>query len=206
MSDNKPSDDRKRDRVPPPPPRPGDRRNRPGGDEGPQLPKGRFGGASRSLAFWAIFILLGVIGYQLLSSQAGQQVELKYTEFKTYLEQGAITEITVVGKTKVQGRLRNPISKEVGGQTRTYTEFRVTFLEGVIDSQMLDDWSEKAIELSFEEDATPWLQFLFQSLPYFLRVVASPLLHHHARGDDPQFLQLFLGEPQCAEDMNLVFH
>ncbi len=170
MSDKRPSNDRKRDRVPPVPPRPGERRNRPGGDEGPQPPKSRFSGATRSLAFWAILVMIGVIGYQLMTSQTGRQAELTYTEFQNYLDQGEVIEITVIANTKVQGKLRTAITKEVGGSIRTYPEFRVTFPEGLIDGEILAGWSDKGIECSFEEDTTPWLQFLFTSLPWIFLI------------------------------------
>jgi cell division protease FtsH len=110
--------------------------------------------------------MIGVIGYQLMTSQTGRQVELTYTEFQNYLDQGEVIEITVIANTKVQGKLRTAITKEVGGSIRTYPEFRVTFPEGLIDGEILTGWSDKGIEYSFEEDTTPWLQFLFTSLPW----------------------------------------
>ena len=132
MSDKQPSNDRKRDRVPPPPPRPGDRRNRSGGGDGPQLPKGRLGGASRTLAFWAIFVLIFVIGYQLLGNQSSRQVELNYSEFELYIDQGTISEITVIANTRVEGKFNSPVTKEVGSTVQTYYEFQLIFLDGLL--------------------------------------------------------------------------
>ncbi len=170
MSDNQPSNDRKRDRIPPPPPRPGNRKNRPGGGDGPQLPKRRLGGASRTMAFWAIFILLFLIAYQLLGKQSSRQVELNYTEFELYLDQGTISEITVIANTRVEGKLNNPITKEVGGTVQTYYEFKLVFLDGLIDSAMLSSWSERGIEVTFKEGSTPLAALLINMLPFLLLI------------------------------------
>ncbi len=170
MSDKTPPAGRKRDRIPPPPPRSGDRRNRPGGEEGPQPPKGRLTGASRTLAFWAILFLLGLIGYQLLLTQTGGQVKISYSEFEAYLEQGAIAEVTVIDNTRVQGKFRNPISREVGGTVRSFHEFRFTVLEGLIDREILSSWSDKGVEFSFEKSSTPLMQILITSLPWLFLI------------------------------------
>ena len=170
MSDKTPPAGRKRDRIPPPPPRPGDRRNRPGGEEGSQPPKGRLTGASRTLAFWAILFLLGLIGYQLLLTQTGGQVKISYSEFEAYLEQGAIAEVTVIDNTRVQGKFRNPIPREVGGTVRSFQEFRFTVLEGLIDREILSSWSDKGVEFSFEKSSTPLMQILITSLPWLFLI------------------------------------
>jgi len=127
-------------------------------------------GASRTLAFWAILFLLGLIGYQLLLTQTGGQVKISYSEFEAYLEQGAIAEVTVIDNTRVQGKFRNPIPREVGGTVRSFQEFRFTVLEGLIDREILSSWSDKGVEFSFEKSSTPLMQILITSLPWLFLI------------------------------------
>jgi len=127
-------------------------------------------GASRSLAVWAIFVLLVVIAIQLLGSQTGGQVKITYSEFEAYLEQGAIAEVTVIDNTRVQGKFRNPIPREVGATVRSFQEFRFTLLEGLVDREILASWTEKGVEFSFEKSSTPLLQILLTSLPWLILI------------------------------------
>lgn len=170
MSDKQPSNNRKRDRVPPPPPKPGDRRNKSGGGDGPQLPKGRLSGASRTLAFWAIFLLIFIIGYQLLGRQSSRQVELNYTEFETYIDQGTISAITVIANTRVEGKFNSPVTREIGSTVQTYYEFKLFFPSGLIDSEMLTGWGERGIEITFKEGSTPLVTMLIGTLPFLLLI------------------------------------
>lgn len=170
MSDKQPSNNRKRDRVPPPPPKPGDSRNKSGGGDGPKLQKGRLSGASRTLAFWAIFLLIFIIGYQLLGKQSSRQVELNYTEFETYIDQGTISAITVIANTRVEGKFNSPVTKEIGSTVQTYYEFKLFFPSGLIDSEMLTGWGEKGIEITFKEGSTPLVTMLIGTLPFLLLI------------------------------------
>ena len=168
MSDEFSGQDRKKGRIPPPL-KPGGRDDRPGGDGGSQPPKGRFGNTGRSLAFWAIFVLLMVIGYQLFGASAGKQVELEsYNEFESLVDRGEIEEIIVINNTKVTGKLRTEIAKQIGGTTRVYREFRIVFYDGLIDKEMLDHWSDMGITYSFQQDQGSLINLLMMSLPWIL--------------------------------------
>ena len=167
MSDKFSGQDGKKGRIPPPK-RPGGRDNRPGGEGGPQPPKGKFGNAGRSLAFWAIFVLLMVIGYQFFGASAGKQVELdSFNEFQELVDRGEIDEILVINNTKVTGKLRTEITKQIGGTTRVYHEFRINFLDGIIDVEMLEHWSDMGITYSFRNEQG-WGGLLVMTLPWIL--------------------------------------
>ncbi len=167
MSDEFSGQDRKKSRIPAPL-KPGGRGNRPGGDGGSQPPKGRFGNTGRSLAFWAIFVLLMVIGYQLFGAAAGKQVELEsFNEFQSLVDRGEIEEIVVINNTKITGKLRTEIAKQIGGTTRIYSEFRIVFLDGIIDKEMLGHWSDMGITYSFRQEQG-WGGILIYAFPFIL--------------------------------------
>ncbi len=154
-----------------PPPRPGDRRDRGVGGNGGQPPKGRFSGASRTFAFWAIFVLIAVIMFQMLSSQSSKEAELSYNEFTEQIDRGSVEELTVIANTEVHGKLLTPLTRDEGGVSRTYDRFRVNLPEGLIDAEMLQVWSDRGIKFTFEEDSAPWLQLLLTSLPWIFIIV-----------------------------------
>ncbi|MFO7768864.1 MAG: ATP-dependent zinc metalloprotease FtsH [bacterium] len=172
MSDNnQPSGPKgpKRDRFPPPP-RPGDRKERPEGS-GKKPGGGRFDGFSRSLAFWVIFIMLTVMGYQLITSGGGDEIEITYNEFTQLVDAGQVDELTIVANTQVEGGLSTPINRQVGGVTRTYRSIKVTLPEGIIDKEMLEHWTDQGITYTFESEDVPWVQILFSTLPWLLLIV-----------------------------------
>jgi cell division protease FtsH len=155
-----------KDRIPPPP-KPGDRKDRPGGGGGPQPPGNRFGNASRTLAFWAILVLVMIIGYQLLNSQTGRQVELEsFNEFQELIDRGEVEEVLVVNNTEIHGKLRTEITRQVNNSTRVYHEFHLIILDGIIDKEMLDYWSEKGVSYSFKQQGA-WGGALLYLLPFF---------------------------------------
>jgi cell division protease FtsH len=168
MSDNSP---RGGDHGRFPPPRPGDRRDRGVGGDGSPSPRGRFSGASRSIAFWAIFILITVVFVNLLNSQTGKEAAFSYNEFTEQVNQGNVEELTVVANIEVHGKLRTPIAREEGGTTRSFDAFHVTLPEGLIDAEMLQEWADRGIDFTFEEDSAPWIQLLLTSLPWIFIIV-----------------------------------
>ncbi len=167
MSRDSSGQDGRKGRIPTPP-KPGDRKDRPGGDGGPQPPANKFGNASRTLAFWAMLILVGIVGYQLLGSQTGRQVELEsFNEFEELIDRGEVEEILVLNNTEVSGKLRTEITRQVSGTTRVYHEFRLIILDGIIDKEMLDYWSERGVSYSFKQQGA-WGGALIYMLPFFV--------------------------------------
>jgi cell division protease FtsH len=134
-------------------------------------PKGRFSGASRSIAFWAIFILITIVFINLLNSQSGKEADFSYNEFTEQISQGNVDELTIVANTEVHGKLRTPVAREEGGTTRNFDAFRVTLPEGLIDAEMLQTWADRGIDFTFEEDSAPWVQLLLTSLPWIFIIV-----------------------------------
>jgi cell division protease FtsH len=166
---------RRHDRFPPP--KPGDRGpgggDRPPGPKGPSSPPGGrspMSGVSRSLMIWTIIVLVAVVGWSLLNSQASREVQVTFNDYQQFVDQGLVRELTVVGGTEVHGKLRTPITREQGGVTRTYEAFHVTLPVGLIDNEILKQWSDKGIEYSFENNNTSWVGILIGILPWFFLI------------------------------------
>ncbi|MFC1545287.1 ATP-dependent zinc metalloprotease FtsH [Gemmatimonadota bacterium] len=110
-----------------------------------------------------------VIGYQLFGASAAKQVELdSFNEFQELVDGGEIDEILIINNTKVTGKLRTEITKQVGGSTRVYREFRLVVGERIIDKEMLDHWSDMGITYSFQQDQGSLINLLIMSLPWIL--------------------------------------
>jgi len=130
----------------------------------------RFGNASRTLAFWAMLILVGIIGYQLLGSQAGRQIELEsFNEFEELVDRGEVEEILVINNMRITGKLRTEITRQISGTTHVYHEFRVNIQDNIIDREMLEYWSEKGVAYSFKQQQGMGT-VLFWVLPFFILI------------------------------------
>ncbi|MFC1595344.1 ATP-dependent zinc metalloprotease FtsH [Gemmatimonadota bacterium] len=109
-----------------------------------------------------------VIGYQFFGASAGKQVELdSFNEFQGLVDRGEIDEILVVNNIKITGKLRTEITKQIGGTTRVYHEFRINILDGIIDKEMLDHWSDMGISYSFRQEQG-WGGILIYAFPFIL--------------------------------------
>ncbi len=82
-------------------------------------PQTRWSRLSRSLAFWALIILVPLIVIQLVGSGRRDVKELSYTEFLRELEQGNVVKVSVVDGKEIEGELRTP----VGSTGQTAREF-----------------------------------------------------------------------------------
>ncbi|MFC1529547.1 ATP-dependent zinc metalloprotease FtsH [Gemmatimonadota bacterium] len=115
-----------------------------------------------------MLVLVMIIGYQLLNSQAGRQVELEsFNEFQELIDRGDVEEILVLNNTEISGKLRTEITRQISGTTRVYHEFRLVILDGIIDKEMLDYWSEKGVSYSFKQQGA-WGGALIYMLPFFV--------------------------------------
>ncbi len=164
MSDS----DGRKNRIPPPP-RPGDRRNRPGDGQNPLRGGSNF---SRMLFIWAVIFLGGALIITTLNRPGGgNQIEINYPEFSDLVQREEVASITIEGNVKVTGRVRSPILREIRGQTRTFRYFHLVFPEGIIDRELLQYWDEKNVEYTFEEPTTPWHVYFVQAIPFILILV-----------------------------------
>ena len=79
-------------------------------DGGPDPDRSRWARLSRSLAFWALLILVPLILIQLINPGRQEVQEFNYTEFVRQLESGNVLRVTVIDGRELEGELRSSVT------------------------------------------------------------------------------------------------
>jgi cell division protease FtsH len=124
-------------------------------------PGGRWARMSRSLAFWALIILVPLIIIQLLGSGRRNVQELTYTELLHELEQGNVLKVSVIDGKEIEGELRAPIGS-AGQTTREFwTQLPVWHSEDLL--KRLED---SGVTIGAEAARPNWWGLLAGALPW----------------------------------------
>ena len=124
-------------------------------------PQGRWARMSRSLAFWALVLLVPLIIIQILGSGRKDLQELGYTEFIQELDEGNVLKVTVVDGKEIEGELRAPIGQS-GQAARDFT----TRLPIWHSEDILDRLESSGVVIEAEEARPNWWGVLAGALPW----------------------------------------
>jgi ATP-dependent metalloprotease FtsH len=127
------------------------------------VPQGR---PFRTLAFWALVVLLTLMAYRMYqgSFMAPQRVEISYTRFMQEVDRGNIQNLQIIEKT-VTGELKNKSTVTLNNQAVPFTGFKTNILG---DGSTLPDRVWKAnrdAEIEVRTAGVNWISILFTWLP-----------------------------------------
>ena len=124
-------------------------------------PQGRWARMSRSLAFWALVLLVPLIIIQVLGSGRKDLQELSYTEFMQELDEGNVLKVTVIDGKEIEGELRAPIGQS-GQAARDFT----TRLPVWHSEDILNRLESSGVIIEAEEARLNWWGVLAGALPW----------------------------------------
>ena len=146
---------------------PDDRRQQDPGDPGRRKDPPRYGRATKTMAFWAVLILLFLVVFHTVYNDQGREVQIVYTEFLEQVDDGNIKDIRIVEQ-EVHGELLAPAMTEFQGVNQAYTRFKVILPpneEGLTDRILEKNATAK---ISADVPGTRWTQLLLAWLPILL--------------------------------------
>jgi cell division protease FtsH len=133
----------------------------------------RWARLSRSLAFWALIIIVPLIVIQMVGSGRRDVRELSYTDFLRELDQGNVLKVSVIEGKELQGELRAPVGSS-GQPTREFwTKLPVWHSEELLKRLEASDVVIEGKEArpnwwGLLAGALPWI-FLFGLMLFWLR-------------------------------------
>ncbi len=140
----------------------------PQGDGGkPRREPPRYGRATKTMAFWAVLILLFLVVFHTVYNDQGREVQIIYTEFLGQVAEGNIKQIKIIDQ-EVRGELLSPAMTEFQGVSQAYTRFRVILPpneEGLTQRILA---ANPGARVSVGLPGTNWTQILFAWLPILL--------------------------------------
>jgi ATP-dependent metalloprotease FtsH len=125
----------------------------------------------RQLAFWALLILVSLVGYRLYqgSFMSPQRVPVDYTRFLSEVERGNIANLKFIEKNRtILGELRAETALRVNGQDVSFKSFKTSYLgDGYELSEMIRAKNPGAA-ITVEGVGGEWVGLLFTWLPLLL--------------------------------------
>nr|HQU73158.1 ATP-dependent zinc metalloprotease FtsH [Calditrichia bacterium] len=127
---------------------------------------------SKSLLFW-VFLFVAIALFAILFPPGERDIaDIDYSDYQKHLAASEIAKGEVIvrdteGATEFVGTLKQPAYQDLAtGKGREYKEFKTVL--PYLDRDMVADWEQKGIEITFSQRSTEWLEVLGSFLPWIL--------------------------------------
>ena len=123
--------------------------------------------ASKTSFIWLIIIFSAVYISGLLTDAGKKEIEIEYTEYRKYLENGDIHKAVIMGDV-FHGEFKTPqsISSPLGTELNDITHFKLTL--PFVDRENTNEWDTAGLEYTFKEKTIDWTGYLLNMLPWIL--------------------------------------
>jgi cell division protease FtsH len=137
---------------------------------------------------WSAIILLVFLVMTLFKGTEGNEVEITYTEYQQFLQNGDITEATIkkseLTNYDFHGVLRESKKISRGGRDITFKRFTLTL--PFIDSSVIKEWTDKGIKFTVVKEDNTWINALVGALPWILLLVVWLIIMRRMQGAGPK--------------------
>ena len=124
--------------------------------------------AGKTSFIWITIILVTVYFSSVLSENRNNEVEVEFTEYKSYLSEGAIKSAIIINKTfygefKTSQTIDTPL-----GVRDDITKFRLSM--PFIDREIIETWDAARIDYTFKEKSIDWTGYFLNMLPWIILI------------------------------------
>ena len=124
--------------------------------------------AGKTSFIWISIILVTVYFSSILSNNRNNEVEIDFTDYRAYLNDGLINKAVIINKT-FYGEFKSPQTIDTPLGVRDDIEkFRLTM--PFIDREITETWDAAGIDYSFKEKSIDWTGYLLNMLPWILLI------------------------------------
>jgi len=124
--------------------------------------------AGKTSFIWIAIILVTIYFSSIISDNRNNEIEIDYTEYKHFLDDGLISKAVIIDKTfhgefKTAQTLDTPL-----GTRKDILKFRLTI--PFVDREVTEKWDSAGIDYSFQEKTIDWTGYLLNMLPWILLI------------------------------------
>ena len=125
--------------------------------------------AGKTSFIWLSIILGAVYISGLLTDVGKKEIEIEYTQYKNYLENGDIAKGVIMGDV-FHGEFKIPqtLNTPYGNALNNISHFKLNL--PFIDREITKEWDEAGIEYTFKEKTIDWTGYLLNMLPWVLLI------------------------------------
>lgn len=144
---------------------------------------------SRTLLFWAVFLLLVFVAFRYISSPRNDKAQIKYTELLDQLKKGNIEEVTFVER-EVRGKFKNKyLPEDLKGKAEAVTSF--VAMIPFPDPQLVNRFDSAGVKVSAEKSDESWFSLLITVAPFLLILLVWIFIMRQMQGGGPKSLFSF---------------
>ncbi len=137
---------------------------------------------------WSAIILLVFLVMTLFKGAEGNEVEVTYTEYQTFLQSNDIAEATIkkseLTNYDFHGILRESRKVQRGGKEIIFQKFTLTL--PILDSAIIKDWSDRGVKFTVVKEDNAWVSALIGVLPWVLLLVVWLIIMRRMQGTGPK--------------------
>ena len=123
--------------------------------------------AGKTSFVWLMIIFGAVYISGLLTEAGKKEIEIEYTEYRKYLDNGDIQKGVIMGDV-FHGEFKVPqtLDTPIGGQLNEITHFKLTL--PFVDRENTEEWDAAGLDYTFKEKTIDWTGYLLNMLPWIL--------------------------------------
>ena len=159
------------------------------GEEPPKKEDSSWKKNSKSILFWAIFLMIIFVAVRFLSAPQADRAEITYSEMLAQLSSDNISEVTFVER-EVRGKFKAKyLPESAKGRTEGVANFlvRIPFA----DTDLVDKFSEAGVKISAEKSDDGWIGYLITLAPFLLIILLWVFIMRQMQGGGPKGLFSF---------------
>jgi cell division protease FtsH len=144
-----------------------------------------WGKVVRVVLSWVAIITAVFLVMTLFRSTEGQEYEVTFTQYQTFLKNNEIDEATIKksdlnnydfhGTLKRQTQITTSSGKQVSGK-------RFTLTLPYLDDKVVDDWNARGIKFNIVKEDSTWVGALVQMLPWVLLIAVWFIIIRRVQG------------------------
>jgi len=120
--------------------------------------------AGKTSFVWILVIISAVFLSNLFTSQGGEEIEVQYSEYRSFLTDNLITEAKIVDQV-FHGELSEPrMILNSGGTSREVVNFRLKL--PFVDREVMDEWDKYDVNYTFKQKSVDWTGYFLNLLPW----------------------------------------
>ena len=123
--------------------------------------------AGKTSFVWLMIIFGAVYISGLLTQSGKKEIEIEYTEYRKYLDNGDIQKGVIMGDV-FHGEFKVPqtLDTPIGGQLNEITHFKLTL--PFVDRENTEEWDAAGLDYTFKVKTIDWTGYLLNMLPWIL--------------------------------------
>ena len=120
--------------------------------------------AGKTSFVWVLVIISALFLSNLFTNQIGEEIEVQYSEYRSFLTENLIAKARVVDQV-FHGELSEPrMILNSGGISREVVNFRLKL--PFVDREVMNEWNKYNVDYTFKQKSVDWTGYFLNFLPW----------------------------------------